>query len=153
MWPPALLSIQRKVCCWFLSPLKIHRLGRVWTRQSLGPVTSTLTDQISKYLLLKISWTTDAVVNIVLWKKLCFFGTLKRPALPVIRLPVLRSAQLTSLLDAVWAPGFSLLSYRSGSPSPSLRCRSPTCRMQEHPQEERCTPVRSTQDFQMRSFS
>jgi hypothetical protein len=30
--PPALLPIWMKVCCGFLSPLKIHRLGRVWTR-------------------------------------------------------------------------------------------------------------------------
>jgi hypothetical protein len=32
MGPPALLSIRRKVCCGFLSPLKIHRLGRALTR-------------------------------------------------------------------------------------------------------------------------
>jgi hypothetical protein len=32
MGPPALLPIQRKVCCGFLSPLQIHRLGGVWTR-------------------------------------------------------------------------------------------------------------------------
>jgi hypothetical protein len=31
------------VCCGFLSPLKIHRLGRVLNRQPLGPVASTLT--------------------------------------------------------------------------------------------------------------
>jgi hypothetical protein len=30
MGPPALLPIRRKVCCGFLSPLKIHRLGRVY---------------------------------------------------------------------------------------------------------------------------
>jgi hypothetical protein len=29
---PALLPIRRKVYCGFLSPLKIHRLSRVWTR-------------------------------------------------------------------------------------------------------------------------
>jgi hypothetical protein len=29
MGPPALLPIRRKVSCGFLSPLKIHRLGRV----------------------------------------------------------------------------------------------------------------------------
>jgi hypothetical protein len=32
MGPPALLHIRRKVCCGFLSLLKIHRLSRVWTR-------------------------------------------------------------------------------------------------------------------------
>jgi hypothetical protein len=32
MGPPALLLIPRKVFCAFLSSLKIHRLGRVWTR-------------------------------------------------------------------------------------------------------------------------
>jgi hypothetical protein len=32
MGPPALLPIRRKVCWGFLSALKIHRLGRVWTR-------------------------------------------------------------------------------------------------------------------------
>jgi hypothetical protein len=31
--PPSLLPIQRNVCCGFLSPLKIHRFGRVWTRE------------------------------------------------------------------------------------------------------------------------
>jgi hypothetical protein len=30
--PSALFPIRRKVCWWFLSPLKIHRLGQVWTR-------------------------------------------------------------------------------------------------------------------------
>jgi hypothetical protein len=29
MVPPALLHIRRKVCCGFLSPLKIHHLGGV----------------------------------------------------------------------------------------------------------------------------
>jgi hypothetical protein len=33
MGPPALLPVRRKVCCGCLSPLKIHRLGRVWTRE------------------------------------------------------------------------------------------------------------------------
>jgi hypothetical protein len=28
MGPPALLPIRRKVCCGFLLPLKIHRIGR-----------------------------------------------------------------------------------------------------------------------------
>jgi hypothetical protein len=32
--PLALLPIQRKVCCGFLSPIKIHRLDRVWTHDS-----------------------------------------------------------------------------------------------------------------------
>jgi hypothetical protein len=31
MKPIALLPLRRKVCCGFLSPLKIHHLGRVWT--------------------------------------------------------------------------------------------------------------------------
>jgi hypothetical protein len=34
---------ERKVCCGFLSPLKIHRLGRVLNPQPLGPVASRLT--------------------------------------------------------------------------------------------------------------
>jgi hypothetical protein len=29
---PALLPVRRKVCCGLLSPLKIHRLGRILTR-------------------------------------------------------------------------------------------------------------------------
>jgi len=33
MGPPALLPFQKKVCCGFLSLLKIHRLGRAWTRE------------------------------------------------------------------------------------------------------------------------
>jgi hypothetical protein len=32
MRPPALLPIRRKVCCGFLSSLKIHRIGRLRTR-------------------------------------------------------------------------------------------------------------------------
>jgi hypothetical protein len=32
MRPPALFLIRSKMCCGFLSPLKIHRLGQVWTR-------------------------------------------------------------------------------------------------------------------------
>jgi hypothetical protein len=32
MGPTALLLIWRKECCGFLLPLKIHRLGRAWTR-------------------------------------------------------------------------------------------------------------------------
>jgi hypothetical protein len=32
MGPADLLPIRRKVCCGFVSPLKIHCLGRVWTR-------------------------------------------------------------------------------------------------------------------------
>jgi hypothetical protein len=35
----ALLPHWRNVCCGFLSPLTIHRLGRVWT---LGPIASTI---------------------------------------------------------------------------------------------------------------
>lgn len=41
--------------------------------------------------------------------------------------PVLRSVQLTSLLEAVWAPGFALFSYRLGTSRYSLAlCWSPT---------------------------
>jgi hypothetical protein len=32
--PPALLPIWRKVCCGFLSPLKIYHLGQVWIHDS-----------------------------------------------------------------------------------------------------------------------
>jgi hypothetical protein len=32
MGPAALLRMPRNVCCGFLSPLKFHRLGRIWTR-------------------------------------------------------------------------------------------------------------------------
>jgi hypothetical protein len=32
MGPPALLPIRRKACCGLLSPLKMHRLGWIWTR-------------------------------------------------------------------------------------------------------------------------
>jgi hypothetical protein len=40
---PLYFPSERKVCCGFLSPLKIHRLGRVLNPQPLGPVASTLT--------------------------------------------------------------------------------------------------------------
>jgi hypothetical protein len=40
---PLYFPSERKVCCGFLSPLKIHRLGRGLNPQPLGPVASTLT--------------------------------------------------------------------------------------------------------------
>jgi hypothetical protein len=40
---PLYFSSERKVCCGFASPLKIHRLGWVLNPQPLGPVASTLT--------------------------------------------------------------------------------------------------------------
>jgi hypothetical protein len=40
---PLYFPSEKKVCCGFLSTLKIHRLGRVFNPQPLGPVTSTLT--------------------------------------------------------------------------------------------------------------
>jgi hypothetical protein len=40
---PLYFPSERKVCCGFLSPLKIHLLGRVLNPQPLGPVASTLT--------------------------------------------------------------------------------------------------------------
>jgi hypothetical protein len=40
---PLYFPSERKVCYGFLSPLKIHRLGRVLNPQHLDPVTSTLT--------------------------------------------------------------------------------------------------------------
>jgi hypothetical protein len=43
MGPLALLPIQSKVCCQFLSPLKVYRLGQVCTRNPWGPAASTLT--------------------------------------------------------------------------------------------------------------
>jgi hypothetical protein len=39
---PLYFSSERKVCCGFLSNLKIHRLGRVLNPQPLGPVASTV---------------------------------------------------------------------------------------------------------------
>jgi hypothetical protein len=45
MGPSTSLAIRRKVCCGFLSPFKIHRLGRVWTRDpwAFGKHTSYYT--------------------------------------------------------------------------------------------------------------
>jgi hypothetical protein len=40
---PLYFLSERKVCCGFLSSLKIHCLGRVLNPQPLGPVASTLT--------------------------------------------------------------------------------------------------------------
>jgi hypothetical protein len=40
---PLYFPSERKACCGFLSPLKIHRLGRFLNPQPLGPVASTLT--------------------------------------------------------------------------------------------------------------
>jgi hypothetical protein len=40
---PIYFPSERKVCCGFLSPLKIHRLSRVLNPQPLVPVASTLT--------------------------------------------------------------------------------------------------------------
>jgi hypothetical protein len=54
---PLYFPSERKVCCGFLSPLKIHRLGRVLNPQTLGPMASTLTTtppmRHSCYMLLK----------------------------------------------------------------------------------------------------
>jgi hypothetical protein len=40
---PLYFPSERRVCYGFLSPLKIHRLGRVLNPQPLGPAASTLT--------------------------------------------------------------------------------------------------------------
>jgi hypothetical protein len=45
MGSPALLPIQWKVCCGFLSPLKIHLLGWVWTLGSSGTHTNHYTTE------------------------------------------------------------------------------------------------------------
>jgi hypothetical protein len=42
------IPLQRKACCGFLSPLKIHRLGRVWTRE---PWVQWQTHQQGDYLM------------------------------------------------------------------------------------------------------
>jgi hypothetical protein len=49
MGPPALLLLQRKVCCGFLSPLKIHRLGQIWTPnfESNGKLPNHYTTKVS----------------------------------------------------------------------------------------------------------
>jgi hypothetical protein len=39
---PLYFPSERKVCCGFLSSLKIHRLDRVLNLQPLGPMTSTI---------------------------------------------------------------------------------------------------------------
>jgi hypothetical protein len=39
---PLYFPSERKVCCGFLSPLKIHCFGRVLNPQPVGPVASTL---------------------------------------------------------------------------------------------------------------
>jgi hypothetical protein len=51
---PLYFPSDRKVCCGFLSPLKIHRLGRVLKPQPLGPVASTLTTTPPRRLYTKI---------------------------------------------------------------------------------------------------
>jgi hypothetical protein len=45
IWSPALLSIWRKVCCGFLSSLKIYRLGRVWTHDPWVHYTTEATSE------------------------------------------------------------------------------------------------------------
>jgi hypothetical protein len=40
---PLYFPSERKVCCGYLSPLKIHRLGQILNPQPFGPVASTLT--------------------------------------------------------------------------------------------------------------
>jgi hypothetical protein len=52
MGPPALLPIQRKVCCRFLSPLKIHHLGEPAAFGSSGKHTNHYTTEaIVLYIL------------------------------------------------------------------------------------------------------
>jgi hypothetical protein len=43
MGPMASLPLRRKGCSGYLSPLKIHRLGRDLNPQTLGSMASTLT--------------------------------------------------------------------------------------------------------------
>jgi hypothetical protein len=66
MRPPVLLPIRRKVCCWFWLPLKIHRRGRVWTRDLWGLVASTLTTTprrrfISSYAYISVVSSADVL--------------------------------------------------------------------------------------------
>jgi hypothetical protein len=49
------LPSETKVCCGFLSPLKIHRLGLGLNPQPLGPVASTLTTTPPKRLATDIT--------------------------------------------------------------------------------------------------
>jgi hypothetical protein len=60
---------ERKVCCGFLSPLKIHRLGRVMNPQHLVPVASTLTTTPSRRLILFTS-VGNQTLNILYY--LCY---------------------------------------------------------------------------------
>jgi hypothetical protein len=53
---PLYFPSERKVCCGFLSPLKIHHLGRVLNPQPLGPVVSTLTTTPPRRLLVILTW-------------------------------------------------------------------------------------------------
>jgi hypothetical protein len=50
---PLYFPSERKVCCGFLSPLKIHPLGRVLNPKTLGPVASTLTTSPPRRLFYK----------------------------------------------------------------------------------------------------
>jgi hypothetical protein len=50
---PLYFPSERKVCCGFLSPLKMYPLGRVLNPQTLGPVASTLTTSPPRRLFYK----------------------------------------------------------------------------------------------------
>jgi hypothetical protein len=63
---PFYFPSERKVCCGFVLPLKIHRLGQVLNPQPFGPVASTLTttpprrQKWSHYVALK-QWSATGV--------------------------------------------------------------------------------------------
>jgi hypothetical protein len=68
---PALLPMWRKVCCGFVSPLKI-RLGRVRTRDLLSTVASTVTTTLPKRPILSDRpqyniWTKQSAYQNVLF--------------------------------------------------------------------------------------
>jgi hypothetical protein len=51
---PLYFPSETKVCCGYLSPIKIHRFGRVLNPQPLGAVASTLTTTPPRRLLMEV---------------------------------------------------------------------------------------------------
>jgi hypothetical protein len=103
MGPQALIPIRRKVCCGFLSPLKIHRVGRVLpaTLGSSRKHTNHYTTEVTKQRLIiltvtaafscfssNIIWSlprkrTDVVTAV---KKLLLFMTIWREYVSELRI-------------------------------------------------------------------
>jgi hypothetical protein len=89
----ALLPLWRKVCCGFLSPLKIHRPQPHLNLQTLGPMAGMLTTRLPR-----TTWSTVTEITNLYIKEL-------------LETCIFRTRQLTSLVTAVMWNALSVYWY------------------------------------------